>query len=141
MNLEISSSSSALNSAISRHPYFKLDISPTMSIFQSSPSGIVLYGFLLMSISHNFVTLCSRQSFRIFRPVVERQSYSISCSTRRKTPFLLSLTLLMKLMNRFFSDFTMCIVFDKGSMKNLCVVLGRFSIILWETFHGFSNLV
>ena len=141
MNLQISSTSSTVNSTISRHPFFKLFISSTIPIFQSSPSGISLYWFSLMSISANFDTLYSRQSFRIFRPVVERQSFSISCRTRRSTCFLLSLILLMKLMKRFFNDFTICIVSDKGSKKNLCVVLGRFSMILWDTFHDFSNLM
>ena len=131
--------SSIVKLSSSSFPDFTLMISSTISIFQSSPSGMLLYGMLLTLMSHSCNTSLARRSLRILRPVIDRQSFSISRRTRRSTSLRLFLTLSTKFINLFFIDFEICSVFDRDYMKYLCVVLGIFSMILCETFHVFSN--
>ena len=116
-------------------------ISSTNMIFQLSCGDTSLYGVLSRLMSESLSVPLSRSKVLIFLPVVERQSCSTLFKTCRKTNFSLRFTLSIKDINRFFNDFVMCLVLERGSMKKRCVSLGRSSITLCETFQEFSNFL
>ena len=101
----------------------------------SESLDMVLYK--LIALSHYISPFYIR--YRKFFPVVDLTSALMIASTRLKLFLFPSAMLFMNLLNRLYIDLIICCVSVSGSIKHLCVRLGRPNSSLVDTFHVFSN--
>ena len=112
-------------------------------ILHSSSFGIFTYSRLFTVLASSSL-ISPRWYFsnrkRMFRPVVDWQSYCRECRRHLSANFLLLLIFLMKLMNRLWRWNIMCFVSLIGSIRYLWVFRSSLCMTLWDTFHVFRTL-